>query len=254
LKLDEFRKMADDEASHWWYRSRRELLRHALAGMDGAGGSGNGSRLRILDLASACGGNFSVCSAFGEPFGIDISPVSVAYCKARNGTRMIQGDAQRLPFADASFDVVVAFDVFEHLPHDEDSMRETFRILEKGRWLVFNVPACPALFSAHDEAFDHCRRYAKRELTRKLTSAGFTVEFMSHWSFFLLPLVYAARRVIKLNGASRAQAASDFQHAVPRPADWIMGLLSRLEVSLMKRRGSFPWGVSLYGVCRKPTD
>lgn len=247
MRHTELEKMAEQEGSHWWYQARRELLRHALFKV-----AGNGCRPAILDLASACGGNFPVCARYGKSFGIDISPISIEYCKRRNSATMVRGDVQRLPFADSSFDAVIAFDVFEHLPHDTDCMREVFRVLKDGRALVFNVPACAALFSAHDVVFDHFRRYGKRELRRKLELAGLSVEFMSYWSFFLFPLVYLCRKIIKLGGANRVAATSDFHHSVPRPVDWTFGLLSRLEVSLIERRMLLPWGVSLYGICRKP--
>ncbi len=247
MNAGEFDIMARQEASHWWYQARRDLLRHALTQTALGGGEP-----AILDLASACGGNLPLCAEFGRTIGIDISELAMAYCKTRRVARLVQGNVQWLPFAESSFDAVVAFDIFEHLPQDVAAMREAFRVLRRGRAMVFNVPACEALFSDHDVAFDHVRRYSRAELRRKLESVGFTVEFMSHWSFFLFPMVYACRKMIKRGRAAEREVLSDFHHRVPRPVDWAFGLLSRLEVSIMKSRGSFPWGVSLYGVCRKP--
>ncbi len=249
MKSAEFAKMAEQELSHWWYEARRSFLRRTLAKMPDAG-----SEAKILDLASACGGNFPVCREFGMPVGLDISEVSVQYCSGRDGAVMVMGDAEKLPFDGESFDAVIAFDIFEHLEKDCDSMKEVNRVLKADHTLLVNLPACKALFSEHDRAFDHVRRYSRAELREKLEAAGFDVVTISYWSFFIFPAVFAARKLIKSKKDGQGMPKSDFHYSLPGIVNWTMGLLSSIEIAMIDRGFSFPWGVSLYATCLKRVD
>ena len=54
--------------------------------------------------------------------------------------RLLIGDAEELPFKDCSFDYILSFDVFEHIPHPEKCISEIARVLKKnGRTLIYAV-------------------------------------------------------------------------------------------------------------------
>jgi SAM-dependent methyltransferase len=91
----------------------------------------------------------------------------------------VRGTAYALPFADASFDRVVAAEVLEHLPEDTRAMTELFRVLKPGGLMAVTVPrwgpelVCWALSSAyHEVEGGHVRIYRGAELRRRLTRAG----------------------------------------------------------------------------------
>ena len=91
----------------------------------------------------------------------------------------VRGTAYALPFADASFDRVVAAEVLEHLPDDARAMAELFRVLKPGGLMAVTVPrwgpelVCWALSSAyHEVEGGHVRIYRGDELRRRLSATG----------------------------------------------------------------------------------
>jgi SAM-dependent methyltransferase len=245
MNQDEFEAMEMGGSGKWWYKAREELLQRELSAL-----STNNSSLKILDLASACGGNFPICSKHGRVFGLDLSWQSIEICKNKSIKDLVQADAQKLPFADNSMDVVVALDVLEHLENDLESMHEVARVLSKEGVFIFNTPALMQLFSYHDLAFHHFRRYSATELKSKLITANFKVNLLTYWSFFMLPIVYLFR---KIRGAciSSDKPSSDFQIKIPLFVDNIFRFFSKIELYLLKRQLSLPVGVSLFGTARK---
>jgi SAM-dependent methyltransferase len=93
----------------------------------------------------------------------------------------VNGDATRLPFADASFERVIASEVLEHIPHDGEAMAELARVLKPGGTLAVTVPAwfaervCWALsddYPAPASPGGHVRIYTEGVLRLRLADAG----------------------------------------------------------------------------------
>jgi ubiquinone/menaquinone biosynthesis C-methylase UbiE len=246
MNTAEFDRMFAIEETHWWYQGRRSLVRAALDRY-----AGSQRPLQLLDLACATGMSFRFLADYGEIRGIDISPETIRLCAQRGIDRIVQGDALRLPFATASFDVVLALDAFEHFEDDQAAMREVFRVLRPGGTLVVTVPAFMALWSPHDEAYHHHRRYRRPQLRGRLEQAGFHAERMSYSSLALFLPVLAMRKLRSLRPHTVEEASSDFSVPMPRPLEWLAGVITRAEIALEKRV-DLPFGVSLYGVMRKP--
>lgn len=94
----------------------------------------------------------------------------------------VQGDALDLPFADASFDRVIAAEVLEHIPDDIGAIAELVRVLAPGGRIAVTVPAAfPERINwmldsdYHDTPGGHVRIYRKDELTGRLGDAGLDV-------------------------------------------------------------------------------
>jgi SAM-dependent methyltransferase len=90
-------------------------------------------------------------------------------------------DGQRLPFPDASFDRIIAAEVMEHIPDDEQAAAELARVLKPGGTLAITVPAwlpevvCWKLsdeYHAPKVEGGHVRIYTEAELRRKLAATG----------------------------------------------------------------------------------
>lgn len=98
---------------------------------------------------------------------------------ARDRVGAARGDALALPFADATFDRIIASEVLEHIPDDEQAMAELARVLRPGGTMAVTVPrAGPEVVNwalsddYHDVPGGHVRIYRRGQLVRRLERAG----------------------------------------------------------------------------------
>jgi SAM-dependent methyltransferase len=92
------------------------------------------SGMRLLDVACGPGRCAAAAAARGAvPLGLDAAVGMIAVARTRYPElEFQQGDAERLPFADESFDAVVAGFVVNHLPRPEGALAEFARVLRRG--------------------------------------------------------------------------------------------------------------------------
>jgi SAM-dependent methyltransferase len=86
------------------------------------------------------------------------------------------GEITALPYGDASFDLVAACDVIEHVTDDRRVFSELTRVLRPGAWLLFSVPLHSAFWTPFDEYVGHARRYEPAGLEQLLHEHGLIVE------------------------------------------------------------------------------
>lgn len=185
MDADEVRKLTQLEDSHWWYRERRRLLSRAVSGLRPG---------RALDVGAAGGGNTRVLLRHGwQAAALEYGKDGVAVC-AERGIAVIRGDATRLPVGPDSLDLVVAFDVLEHLDDDVAAVAEIVRALRPGGTFLVAVPCDPRLWSAHDVAVGHVRRYTRPELLELLVGGGLVIEEVRSWMVLLRPAVALHRK------------------------------------------------------------
>jgi hypothetical protein len=132
------------------------------------------------------------------------------------------------------------------VPDDLASLRAIHMRLKPGGALLLTVPANPWMWSAHDAAHHHFRRYTKKQLEELFLRSGLEIQLLSYFNTLLFPLVAAARVVGKI---TRKGSADD-----KLPSAWVNSTLNAvfgLEAGLI---GRFPmsFGVSLVAVVRRP--
>jgi ubiquinone/menaquinone biosynthesis C-methylase UbiE len=118
--------------------------------------------------------------------GTDISRVAIEYGRNKYGDiRLDVQPAEQLPFEDGSFDVVLSFDLFEHIARIERHVAEVQRVLRAGGCYLFQTPNkwSNAVFEtlAHKSLAwrrAHPSLHTPGQLKRRLAKAGFDVQFV----------------------------------------------------------------------------
>jgi SAM-dependent methyltransferase len=244
---DEYRVMFEIEDDYWWYRGLRELIRSLLAQY----APEPATDPMILDVGCGTGANLKLLQSYGNAVGIDISEEAIGFCRARGipESRIFLGSAIELPFPSCRFDLAVSFDVMCNLEDDVAAFGEIARVLKTGAPFIAGLPAYPWLWSAHDVAVGHKRRYDASELRKKLEAAGFQIERVTYANATLLPLIAAVRLLGRQTKQKEATVHSDL---VPLPR-LINAVLTALFVAEMRvvSRVSVPFGVTVIAVARK---
>jgi SAM-dependent methyltransferase len=106
---------------------------------------------------------------------LDLSAAAVDKLAA-GGADARTGEVSRLPWPDATFDLVAAFDVLEHVDDDEEALAELSRVAAPGATLLVSAPIHPARWTPFDDLVGHARRYEPAELLERLARAGWCVE------------------------------------------------------------------------------
>jgi SAM-dependent methyltransferase len=148
---------------------------------------------RWLDLGCAYGYLVAEATAGGfHATGVDVSSYALRRVAAEAPTaagKVMRGIVEQLPFADASVDVVSAFDVLEHLLDPEPALAEVRRALRPGGVLIGATPD-PLLFDRHEDT--HFSERPPSYWIDRLLALGFTVDFRFYQAPFNLELL--ARR------------------------------------------------------------
>jgi SAM-dependent methyltransferase len=135
-------------------------------------------------------------------------------------------------------DTIVCINVLEHVQDDGAALSNMFKILTRGGTLALLVPALPFLYGSIDRLVGHQRRYRKRELTEKLTRAGFSVSSIYFMNSIAVPGWFLTGRILKQREESPRQVW--FYDSVVVP------VLRRMERFIRP-----PFGLSLIVIARK---
>ncbi len=223
------RRQSEAEATGWWYRGRGEIVRSLLPLPD--------RPRRVADIGCGWGGLTETLAPWGDVVGIEPSEAARAEAE-RRGVEVLEGDADALPLEDASIDLAVSTDVLEHLDDDVAAVREIARVLVPGGAALVTVPAYPRLFSGHDRALDHRRRYTRETLLEAIRGGGLEPLRVTNFNSILLPAAAAARL-----GSRNGEPSAD-SGVAPKPLNGLLLATLRFERALL-RRTNLPAGLSI---------
>jgi len=191
LQANEHEEMFRVEDFYWWFVGRRNLVEEIVARFQNSKGSG--TPLKILDVGCGTGANLAMLAKYGEAIGVDSSQLAVDLCREHRKLDARFARVEQLPFPDAHFDIITAMDVLEHTDDDRQALKELRRVAKPDSLFISTVPAYNFLWSEHDEALQHRRRYVASTLRRRMTAAGFDVIRTSYFVTLLLLPILAVR-------------------------------------------------------------
>ena len=242
MNVESIKAERDLDKTFWWFVGRRAILGRVLQRF------GKHSRVAV-DVGCGSGRNLQVLARLADRvIGLDRSSAALELA-ASPGRQIVRADGQAIPLADSSVDLLSALDVLEHLDDDLAALDEFHRVLRPDGLLLVSVPAYRFLWSEHDEALMHRRRYVASELHIKLTRAGFRVLKRSYAVFFaFFPIV--SYRLFR--GLVPKDPLAPKASYVRLPA-----VLNRLLVALLRLEAwmiggiNLPWGTSLVVLAQK---
>ena len=137
-------RLANDPSSELW-GEHRSRYRFAIEGSgvraQGSGACGLAS-MTVLDVA--CGAGFGLQmlrQAGASPIGVDYDAGTLGEVRrTQPASRLLRGDATRLPLKTGSIDLVVSFETIEHVPDASALVSEIRRVLKPGGRLVLSTP------------------------------------------------------------------------------------------------------------------
>lgn len=133
----------------------------------------------------------------------------------------IQVDVCNLPFYN-EFDVIGAFGVLEHIDNEEWAIKQMYQAAKSGGGIIITVPQHQWLWSIQDEMACHKRRYARKELVRKIESAGFQVKWVTSFVSLLLPLMVASRLRLRWPRGKEVLINSTAEFHLPEWFDFLL--------------------------------
>jgi 2-polyprenyl-3-methyl-5-hydroxy-6-metoxy-1,4-benzoquinol methylase len=139
---------------------------------------------------------------------------------------------------DEKFDCIILGDVLEHIEDDLSAMKKIHGMLKANGCIIVNVPSYPFLFSKHDSALGHKRRYSDDELKTKLEASGFKIECFRHWNSLAFPITL----LIKIS-------KKDYPHEEVSNIKTLSRLLE--NTLLLESRINYFFGISILCKARK---
>lgn len=231
------------ERDHWWFTARRVIFHRLLATLPATPDA------TILDIGPGAGVFTAELQRYGTPIGVEFEAENAAFVRERTGLEVVEASATDMPFDDAIASLVVAGDVLEHVPDDAAAAQDIARVLAPTGSLLLTVPAHPSLWSSHDVAAHHQRRYTEASLRAVLEGGGLTIDYLTPYNVALLPPIAAVRALQRVRGR-RDEAHSDFSLPAA-PVNRALHAAFAAEAGPIARRRRLPFGVSLLVLARR---
>ena len=253
MQSEQFRLHADIEQRHWWFVGRRRIMQRLVSEL-----MPNPPEGVVVDVGCGTGANLAVLADRYNCVGIDTSPEAVALAQERfPRVRFLAGvapDDLRQFWPQAR--LVLLMDVLEHVADDFAFLSSLLSAAPPGCLFLVTVPADDSLWSAHDEAFGHYRRYDRARLERVWAGLPVQTVLVSYFNGRLLPLIRLVRAWNRLRGRAAGRAGTDFW-LPSRPVNALLQSVlageGRRIVNLLRGRSrtGYSAGASLLAVLRR---
>ncbi|MEX0978698.1 MAG: class I SAM-dependent methyltransferase [Pirellulales bacterium] len=209
MQSAQFQLHAQIEERHWWFVARRRILIDVVQGVLPPSSPAS----TIIDVGCGTGANLAGLAEWYDCVGIDTSADAVRLARCRfPGVKFIHGSAPHDlgPIIQRAA-LFLLCDVLEHVPDDFALFSNLLAAAPPGAYFLMTVPADLALWSEHDRAFGHYRRYNAQRLEQLWQGLPVEPIFVSHFNARLYPIVKAVRSWNRLRRRAAGEAGTDFR-------------------------------------------
>jgi 2-polyprenyl-3-methyl-5-hydroxy-6-metoxy-1,4-benzoquinol methylase len=187
---DEWYDVAHRE--HFWIKRRFDVLRYLARGID----------LRNKRIGEIGCGTGLVQQQFAEQYGVqvdgfDLNEYALRHSVAADQPRYCYDIFDCRPELAGRYDVLVLFDVLEHIEQEKPFLEKVLFHLKPGGLLFVNVPAFMAFYSRYDEVLGHHRRYTLAQLDRSCSAVGLEGVARTYWGLPIVPLLLLRKLWVK---------------------------------------------------------
>jgi SAM-dependent methyltransferase len=211
--------------------------------------------LEMLEVGAGMGQNVPALARLGAVDVEEVNEGALAHLRQLSGVRAVFTDP--IPFQPKrDYDVVCALDVVEHLAEDRAALDWLTGLLRPGGLAIITVPAYQWLFSDHDVALGHFRRYTKRSLLDAFPDGGrLKILQAGYFNALLFPAAIVSRAAWLIGRRLRGDGGSTKQPSTQnRLVDQFLGGVLAAEVGLARAGLRMPFGLSVYAVAQRSTS
>jgi SAM-dependent methyltransferase len=211
----------------WWETERAQFIRERVTELTGPGAL-------LADIG--CGRGFVLPgSSLGGRVVVNVDSYRWPEWEPRAAVHFVLATADALPFRDGAFNLVGSFDVLEHLADHHLAVREQARVVDSNGHVVAAMPADERLWSPHDEAVGHHRRYDRSTAEELFGAAGLrTTRTTDFFAFLWIPALLTRSR------QTRRRPPGNGPGRVSMFLRWMIGVVSGIERWYLRR-----WDLSI---------
>jgi SAM-dependent methyltransferase len=240
-----FFELSDE--SHFWFEWRMKALMQQLKETDVP----IEKNLKALDVGCGVG---VLRKQIEAAMSWDVDCVDIDY----HALQQVESGRGRTMYYDilekhenflATYDVVIAFDVIEHITESKVFIEAMLAHLKPDGFLIINVPALQFLYSRYDEVQGHVKRYDIKSMKVELNDFNLSILTMNYWGAANVPILYLRKWLLR---ADKKSSSEDILRKGFQPPGKFVNSLFRkimaIEMMLLKKP---PFGSSLLLVARK---
>ena len=230
-------------SNFWWFEGKRQFIVSLIEKF------GRGNPQRILDAGCGTGDLLRPLKHSGKLCGFDNNFESLKIAKSETG-ELTCSSIDNIGLKSNSFDFVIVTDVLEHTKNDVQSLKEIARVTKPSGHILISVPAFSFLYSSHDIALQHYRRYDCPDLLRMIKACSLEIKYKTYWNFSVFPVLFFIRLLKKLFNHKQKLKKVLF----PEWSNKLLNKIISLENRLIAAGFVPPFGLSIYLVLEKRSE